>query len=53
MLQVTSSSKHQPRSWSKAEAKKNIPDMSVTLATAQSPMSWSKAEASMNILPIA
>ena len=53
MLQVTSSSKHQPRSWSKAEAEKNIPEMSVTLSSLQSLRSWSKAVAYMNILPIA
>ena len=45
----TPRSKHQPRSWSKAEAWLNIRLMFVTLSTAQPLMSWSKAEASLNI----
>ena len=45
----TSSSTHQPRSWSKAEASSNIQLISVTLWTAQSPMSWLKAKAPSNI----
>ena len=45
----TSSSMHQPRSWSKATAFLNICCMSVTLSTAQPLMSWLKADAYSNI----
>ena len=45
----TPSSKHQPRSWSKAEASRNILSMVVTLWTAQPLMSWLKAEALWNM----
>ena len=41
----TPRSKHQPRSWSKAEAPVNIQLMSLTLSTAQPPMSWLNDEA--------
>ena len=41
----TSSSTHQPRSWSKAEAPSNKNCISLTLSTAQPLMSWLKAEA--------
>ena len=45
----TSSSMHQPRSWSKATAFLNILDIDVTLSILQSLRSWSKAEAPLNI----
>ena len=42
-------SRHQPRSWSKAEAPLNMYSIVVTLWSAQPLMSWSKAEALKNI----
>ena len=45
----TSSSTHQPRSWSKAEAYRNIWFILVTLWTAQPPMSWLNDEAYQNM----
>ena len=49
-----STSRHQPRSWLKAEAPLNMfsmPDLP-TLSTAQPLMSWSKAEALWNVISI-
>ena len=46
------SSTHQPRSWSKAEANLNIPSMVVTLWTAQLPMYWLNDEAFSNMFRI-
>ena len=37
---------HQPRSWSKAEASRNIPFMIITAPTRQPPRNWLKDEAS-------
>ena len=49
-----STSRHQPRSWLKAEAPLNMFSMPhfPTLSIAQPLMSWLKAEASMNIFSI-
>ena len=44
-----SSSTHQPRSWSKAEAPPNIQTIVVTPEVSHAPMSWLKAGASWNM----
>ena len=45
----TSLSTHQPRSWSKAEAPKNIQCISLTFSTFQALMSWLNDEAEWNM----
>jgi hypothetical protein len=45
----TSSSTHQPRSWSKAEAWANMELIAVTLSTCQLPSGWLNDEAFQNI----